>query len=288
MARKRAQVTDESAMATLGAGGILDRIGAGAPTVEIREIILEQIQPNPFQPRQHFTEQSVEELANSIREHGFYGHLLARRQGRGYELAYGERRLRAAKLANLETIPVQVRELSDNQMMEIALTENVLREDLQAVEEARAYLRLQEEMGYSVRQIAERIGKSKSYVGTMLSIVRHPDVEEAVRNADIPVRTAEELAKIGNAEERLYYIEKVVAGKIDRDRLITARRRGYPIATVRIADSQFPIAAAITRAYRTLERQRISEVQQEEKAEAIRLLQQIIEQASHLLEELEK
>ena len=125
-----------------------------------------------------------------------------RPHGREYQLAYGERRLRAAKLADLTAIPAQVRELSNNQMMEIALTENVLRENLHPVEEARGYLRLQETMGYSVRQIAERIGKSKSYVATLLSLLRYPDLEEAVRTADIPVRTAEELAKIEDATLR--------------------------------------------------------------------------------------
>ena len=103
MARKRAQLTDEETLTTLGAGGILDRIGEQVPTVDVREIAHSQLQPNPFQPRQHFAEESVDELADSIRVHGFYGHLLARKRGRSYELAYGERRLRAAKVAGLET-----------------------------------------------------------------------------------------------------------------------------------------------------------------------------------------
>jgi ParB family transcriptional regulator, chromosome partitioning protein len=288
MARKRAQLTDEGTMATLGAGGILDRIGDEVATIEVREIPITQIQPNPFQPRQHFPKESVEELSTSIREHGFYGHLLVRRKGRSHQLAYGERRLRAAKLADLETIPVQIRELSDTQMIEIALTENVLREDLHPVEEARGYLRLQEEMGYSVRQIAERIGKSKSYVGTLLSIVRYSDLEEAVRTADIPVRTAEELAKIENPEERRYYTELVVAGKLDRDKLIEARQSGHPRQTVRTADRQQDVTATISRIYRTLERQQFSQVQPDEKDKAIRLLRRIIEQASQLLESLEQ
>lgn len=289
MANRRAQLTDESAKAALGGGGILDRIGEELATVAIQELPLARIRPNPFQPRQRFDEESMEELATSIREHGFYGHLLVRKQGRGYQLAYGERRLRAANLAGLEAIPVQIRELSNKQMLEIALTENVLRENLLPVDEARGYRRLQEEMGYSVRDIAARIGKSSSYVGTLLSLIRYPDLEEAVRTADIPVRTAEELAKIEDAETRRHYIEQVVAGRLDREKLIAAREQGYPRASVRTADRQpGDVAAAISRAYRTLERQQSSQVRPAEKAEAIRLLRQIIEQARHLMEELEK
>ena len=288
MAAKRAKVTKESAMATLGAGGILDRIGDAPATVELSDLPVEQIQPNPFQPRQQFAPEGLEELAASIRAQGFYGHLVVRPQGRRYQLAYGERRLRAAKLAGLATIPAQIRELSNNEMMEIALTENVLREDLHPVEEARGYMRLQETMGYSVRQIAERIGKSKSYVGTLLSLLRYPDLEEAVRTADIPVRTAEELAKIEDPTLRSYYLKQVVAGNLNRDQLIASLARGVTPATVRTADKQVAVSAAISRAYRTLERQRSDQVQPAERAEAIRLLQQIIAQAQHLLGELVK
>jgi ParB family chromosome partitioning protein len=212
---------------------------------------------------------------------------VVRPQERSYQLAYGERRLRAAKLAGLITLAVQVRELSNNEMMEIALTENVLHEDLHPIEEARGYLRLQEMMGYSVRDIAERIGKSKSYVGTLLSLLRYPDIEESVRTADIPVRTAEELAKIEDPAVRAHYLEQVVAGRLNRDQLIAALAHGNTPATVRTADKPVSVSVAIGRAYRTLERQRSDQVQPKEKEEAIRLLQQIIEQARHLLRELE-
>lgn len=288
MARKRVPLTEEGTQATLGAGGILDRIGDQVAGLEVRELPIAQIQPNPFQPRRHFAQESVEELARSIREHGFYGHLLVRKQSRRYELAYGERRLRAAQLAGLEAIPAQIRELSDHQMLEIALTENVLREDLNPVEEARGYLRLQEEMKYSVRQIAERIGKSKSYVGTLLSILRYPDLEEAVRSADIPVRTAEELAKFKDAEERRFYIGQVVAGKMEREQLIAARHKRASPSSVRSADKKQDVTEAINRIFRTLERQQIHQVQPTAREETVRLLRGIIEQANQLLANLEQ
>lgn len=295
MTRKRAQLTDATAQATLDAGGILDRIGGDTTELDVREIPIAQIRPNPFQPRRHFDDQSVAELAASLRAHGFYGHLLVRRKGRSYQLAYGERRLRAAHLAGLTAIPVQVRDLSDQQMMEIALTENVLREDLHPVEEARGYLRLQQEMGYSIRQIAARIGKSSSYVGTLLSIVRYPDLEEAVRTADIPVRTAEELAKIEDPQTRRFFIEQVSAGHLDRDQLIAARQAGNAtpspqpqVRPVRTADSRPAGVAAMQRIYRSLQQPQLTQVEPQVKDEAIRLLRRIIEEAGRLLADLER
>jgi ParB/RepB/Spo0J family partition protein len=291
MNRKRAQVTDENALATLGAGGILDRLGeelVDVSPVEVQEVPVGLIKPNPFQPRQAFDEESLEELATSIREHGFYGHLLVRKTGRWYQLAYGERRFRAAQLADLTAVPVQVRELTDEQMLEISLTENIQREDLHPVDEAHAYDRLQTDLGYSVREIAAKIGKGKSYVATLLSILRYPDVEQAVRSADIPVRTAEELAKIDDIEERRRLINQVIAGNLDRDGVIAARKRTTRAATtVRSADSNQHAIPAFARAFRTLDRQSAAQVPVEERQEAVTLLKQIIERATALLEEME-
>ena len=291
MARKRAQVTVENAQATLGAGGILARIGeelAEISAVEVREVPIELIRSNPFQPRQTIDEEGLEELAASMREHGFFGHLLVRQQGRWYQLAYGERRLRAAQTAGLSTVPVHARELNDEQMLEISLTENVQREDLHPVDEAHAYALLQEELGYSVRQIADRIGKSKSYVGTLLSILRYPDVEQAVRSADIPVRTAEELAKIEDPEERRRLIDQVIAGNLDREGLIEARRQGGRRAakSVRSADTS-PIIPAFTRAFHALDKYTRAQIRPQDQQEVVTLLNHIIERATTLLKELE-
>jgi len=290
MTRKRAQVTDENALATLGAGGILDRLGeelADVSAVEVQEVPIGLIKPNPFQPRQSFEREGLEELASSIREHGFYGHLLVRETGRWYQLAYGERRLRAAELADLDTIPVQVRELTDEQMLEISLTENIQREDLHPVDEAHAFDRLQTDLGYTVREIAAKIGKSKSYVATLLSILRYPDVEQAVRTADIPVRTAEELARIDDIEERRRLINQVVAGNLDRDGVIAARKRqARAAAGVHSADSQQAIPA-FARAFRALDRQTAAQIPSEERQEVASLLRQIIERATALLQQVE-
>lgn len=289
MARKRAQLTQETALSTLGAGGILERIGHNTPVaVDVQEVAIAYIESNPFQPRQQMDEESLDELASSIRTHGFLGHLVARKHGRAYQIAYGERRLRAAQRAGLDAVPVQAMALTDAAMLEIALIENVQREDLHPVDEANAYLRMQEDLGYSVREIADRIGKSKSYVGTLLSLVRYPDVAEAVRSADIPVRTAEELAKIENAADRQRMTAKVIAGAVDRDALIIARASGEIAgARVRTADSGRPLSA-FTRIYRTLEKQGGQRIRPEERAETATALKQIIQRATMLLKEIEE
>jgi ParB family transcriptional regulator, chromosome partitioning protein len=290
MNRKRAQVTDANAEATLGAGGILARIGVEMPEtspLEVHEVAIELVRPNPFQPRQVMDSEGLAELATSIREHGFFGHLLVREDGRWYQLAYGERRLRAAQLAGLKVVPIQVRPLTDEQMLEISITENVQREDLNPVDEAQAYARLQEMLGYTVREISDKIGKSKSYVATLLSILRHAEVADAVRNADIPVRTAEELTKIEDAEERRRLLDQVLAGNLDREGIIEARRkRTGRTSLVRNADNLRPVPA-ISRALRALDGQSVEEITPSERQKAVTLLNQLIQRATALLGELE-
>lgn len=225
--RKRASLTLDKAVETLGAGGMLDRLGLDnkTETIEVEELPIGLLKANPYQPRATFDEGPLNELAESIRQQGFFGVLVARRKGRKYEIAYGERRLRASRLAELSTIPVHVRDLSDEEMMEMALTENVQREDLHPVEEARAYQQMRAELSLNIRDIAKRIGKSKSYVSSLLTILRYPDVEQAVLEHNIPVRTAEELAKFADDDERADMISLIVAGVYDRSDLI-ARRKG--------------------------------------------------------------
>lgn len=287
MARKRAQLTQETALSTLGAGGILDRIGSNDTSVDVQEVPISSIAANPFQPRQHFDDVALEELANSIRTHGFFGHLVVRKHGRGYQLAYGDRRRRASQRAGLETLPVRIMALDDKAMLEIALTENVQREDLHPVEEASAYVRMQEELGYSVREIAERIGKSKSYVGTLLSIMRYPDIAEAVRTANIPIRTAEELAKIEDEAERQRLTAKVIAGQVDRTGLIEKRAQGESgEGSVRSADSRSPLST-FNRIYRTLEKHERLQVNPEHRVETANTLKQIIQRATALLKQIE-
>ena len=124
------------------------------------EIGIAEIRPNPYQPRKEFEPKALNELADSIRQHGIFTPLLVRRGVHGYELIAGERRLRAAKLAGLSTVPAISVDFTDDQMMEISLLENVQREDLNPIEEAAAYEALVKRLGYTQEKLAERVGKT--------------------------------------------------------------------------------------------------------------------------------
>ncbi|MBT9169327.1 MAG: putative chromosome-partitioning protein ParB [Syntrophomonadaceae bacterium] len=152
-----------------------------APIAEALELPIEQIQLNPYQPRKMFNEEKLAELARSVEQHGILQPLIVRPANQGFELVVGERRLRAAGIAGLEQVPVVVKLLSDREMMEIALIENLQREDLNPLEEAEAYKRLLDEYGYTQEQLAERIGKSRSAVANILRLLAlHPEVRREV------------------------------------------------------------------------------------------------------------
>jgi len=134
-------------------------------------IALELIFPNPHQPRRVFAEQELQELAESIRQHGVIQPITVRARAEAFELVVGERRLRAAKLAGLTEIPAMVKELSDLESAEIAIIENLQREDLNPLEEAAAFNRLLSELSYTQEQIAARLGKSRPYVANTIRLL---------------------------------------------------------------------------------------------------------------------
>lgn len=147
-----------------------------------KEVPVEQLHPNRWQPRQTFDETAVRELADSIRENGLLQPILVRRHPErpgAFEIVAGERRWRAAQLAKLHQVPVLVRDLSDVQTLELALVENVQREDLNALEEAEAYQRLVEEFGHSQEVLARAVGKSRSHVANTLRLLTLPDPVKA-------------------------------------------------------------------------------------------------------------
>lgn len=138
------------------------------------EIDLDEIVANPFQPRKHFTDAALEELAATIRAHGVLTPVVVRRADFGYQLIAGERRVRAARLAGLKKIPAVVREASDGQALEMALVENLQREDLNPLEAAEAYQRLTAEFGLTQEALAERVGRDRSSVANALRLLRLP------------------------------------------------------------------------------------------------------------------
>lgn len=138
------------------------------------EVAVDEVKPSPYQPRKKFDDEKIQELSESIKQHGVFTPIIVKKAVRGYELVTGERRLRASKLAGLETIPAILMELDDQQMMEIALLENIQREDLNAIEEAQGYEKLIKKLGYTQEELAKRIGKSREHVANMLRLLKLP------------------------------------------------------------------------------------------------------------------
>ena len=192
-----------------------------APDVQALNIPLDAIQPNPFQPRQDFDPQNLAELAAGIRAHGFLGTLLARpapNWPETYQLAYGERRWRAARLAGLPAVPVIVRPISDQEMLEIAITENVLRADLNPLEEAEGYQQMMKLFGYSERKLAERVGKTRSYIQHRLRILRAPvEVRELVRDRPDTLRYVAPLMAVADPQIRAVLVAEIRRGHLISD-----------------------------------------------------------------------
>ncbi len=169
------------------------------------------IHPNPAQPRTVFRPDALEELAESIRRHGILQPLSVRRTGTGYELIAGERRLRAARLAGLTEIPCIVMTMDDKESGMAALVENLQRQDLDYLEEARGISRLMDRWGFSQEQVAQLLGKSQSSIANKLRLLRHsPPVLEALREAQLTERHARALLKLTDEGQKLQVIAAIV------------------------------------------------------------------------------
>lgn len=162
-----------------GLGRGIEALFADEPQVEqadeeIQELALAQIRPNPYQPRKKFDDKSLKELADSIKENGVFQPIIVRQSVNGYEIIAGERRYRASKLAKKETIPAIVRDFDESQMMEVAVLENLQREDLTPLEEAQAYEMLQKNLGLTQEEVSKRMGKSRPYIANYLRLLTLP------------------------------------------------------------------------------------------------------------------
>jgi ParB family chromosome partitioning protein len=175
----------------------------------IQQIPLEQIASNPFQPRQHFDEDSLRELSESIRQVGVLEPVLVRIIETGFELVAGERRFRAAALAELTTIPAVVRLLNDQQVAEMALIENIQREDLNALEEAQAYQRLILEFKYKQEELAVKVGKSRPHISNTLRLLQLPlEVQQELIQGHISMGHARALVTL-KPTQQLFYTQLV-------------------------------------------------------------------------------
>jgi ParB family transcriptional regulator, chromosome partitioning protein len=167
----------------------------------VREVEIARIRPNPSQPRTHFSDESIDELADSIGEHGVLQPILLRPTGDGYEIVAGERRWRAAQKARLHTIPAIVREVDESSMAELALIENIQREDLNAIEEAEGYRQLIERHGHTQDGVAKIVHKSRSHVANLLRLLDLPEsVRQSLLNGDITMGHARAVAAAPDPE----------------------------------------------------------------------------------------
>src|SRR5687767_13202719 len=180
----------------------------------MREIAVDKILPNPAQPRLSYEEDSLTELADSIREHGVLQPILVRPVGSQYELIAGERRWRASRLAQRDTIPAIVVEFDDETALEVSIIENLQREDVSPLEEAGMFRKMTD-LGYSVRQLAQKIGKDKGYVENRMRLAdAPPEIRELVSVRKDTISHAYELMKIGDERTRRRLAKKVAAGEL--------------------------------------------------------------------------
>ena len=181
------------------------------PKDSIIMVKLSELRSNPYQPRKIFKEEALEELANSIKEHGVFQPIIVKKAIKGYEIIAGERRVKASLMAGKKEIPAIVREFNDTQMMEIALLENLQRENLTPIEEANAYKKLQDTLKITQEELAKRLGKSRSHITNMIGILNLPEeIQDEISTNNISMGHARVLSKLDNQSQQQELIEKIV------------------------------------------------------------------------------
>ncbi len=193
-----------------GLGALIPEGPPVAPPAE-RRVLIAEIRPNPRQPRRFFAEDRIAELAESIRHQGILQPLVVRRVEHGYELIIGERRFRAAQRAGLDRVPVVVKEVTDAESLEMALVENIQREELTPIEEALAYRQLMEEFHLTQEEVANRVGKSRPVVTNLLRVLNLPDeIKEEVDRGNISVGHARTLLVLETADQQVEMARKIM------------------------------------------------------------------------------
>ncbi len=195
-----------------GLGALLSSTQESGPTIPMIELPIESISPNPRQPRKDFNDNTLRDLAASFRQTGVLQPVVVRRRGIGYELIVGERRWRAAKIAGLTHIPAVVRETTDAQSLELALVENLLREDLNPMEEAEAYQRLLAEFGWTQEELAQRVGRDRSSIANCLRLLKLPELIQAdLRSGRLTMGHARALLSLPSPADQLKLREEILA-----------------------------------------------------------------------------
>ncbi len=198
---------------------------SNASTSDIKEINLDEIRSNPYQPRKTFNEESLNELAESLKEHGLLQPIIVKKSIKGYELIAGERRTKAARLAGFKTIPAIIKDFDDTQMMELALVENIQRENLNPIDEAMAYENIIKLSKMTQDEFAKKFGKSRSHVTNMLGLLKLPErTKKYVENGKISMGHARSLSKISDIDKIYDLTDKIINENIsvrELEKLIT-------------------------------------------------------------------
>ena len=185
------------------------------PKEEIVNVRLDELRSNPYQPRKVFDEEALQELASSIKEHGVFQPIIVKKSIKGYEIIAGERRVKASRLAGLEEIPAIIRDFNDQEMMEIALLENLQRENLNAIEEATAYKKLQETLAVTQEELAKRLGKSRSHITNMIGILSLPqNIQEEISKNNVSMGHARVLSKLEDEAQQQELLNKILSDGI--------------------------------------------------------------------------
>ena len=194
---------------------IENRIMEEATKDEIVEINLSELRSNPYQPRKIFDEEALQELSESIKNYGVFQPIIVKKSIKGYDIIAGERRVKASRLAGMTTIPAIIRDFTDEQMMQIALLENLQRENLSAIEEAAAYRDILNALQLTQEELAKKLGKSRSHITNMLGLLKLPsDVQDMILKSEISMGHARVLSKLENVDDI-----KDLADKVKNDNL---------------------------------------------------------------------
>jgi ParB family transcriptional regulator, chromosome partitioning protein len=194
---------------------IEQKIYETATSEEIINLNLDDLRPNPYQPRKVFKDESLVELAESIKEHGVFQPIIVKKSIKGYEIIAGERRVRASKMAGLTKIPSIIRQFSDDQMMEIALLENLQRENLNPLEEAIAFKTMIDRLMITQDELSKKVGKSRSHITNMLGLLRLPrEVQELVAKELISMSHARALSKLEDPVQIIKIANQIIEEKL--------------------------------------------------------------------------
>jgi len=226
--------------------------GVAENVVSVLRIAIELIEPNPRQPRHDFDEVALQELASSIKLHDIVQPItVTQMTGGKYRLISGERRWRASKIAGLKDVPAYIRQANDQELLELALLENLQREDLNAVEIALSYKRMMEELNYTQEQVAERMGKERSTVANYIRLLKlPPDIQVAVRKNEISMGHARALINVDTVDKQLFIYNEIRSQSLSVRQTEDLVRKMYKSGPAGVKES---VKASLPPAYKKIE-----------------------------------